>query len=108
MKKTENIYQVIVRITPTVAHILKKNKGARDDDNLLCTLVWKIQGMKNNSQFRTFRNNLLKGRYSTPESITRCRRKLQEHNEELRGKLYASRHEMEAYMLNQLKLEFDF
>ena len=104
----EDFTEKIFKIAPSVAKILKKNVKSRDDDNLLMCLVWESQKIKPYTRFTAFKRNLVKGNFATPETITRCRRKLQEKHVELRGDNYAERHNEEEKVRNQIKLSFDF
>jgi len=109
--KTNEDYQdfieKILKIMPTVAQVIKKDLEARDDDNILIVRVWEKQGAKGDYSFDKIKEMLYLGKLATPESITRSRRKLQEKNVELRGKLYKERHEIEKLMRNQIKMNFD-
>ncbi len=71
--------------------ILKESTLARDDDNILLTKVWERESSGTFSK-SIFFLNMSKGRYSSAESITRCRRKLQEEDPTLRGEKYNKRH----------------
>lgn len=106
-RKHENFIDKIIKITPIVISILKEDINSRDDDNLLCSLVWKKQGAKDFMNFDSFHKKLITGKFATPESITRSRRRLQEKYPELRGDLYSVRHEQEQLLLkNQIKMDF--
>lgn len=102
----KTIYEQIIRIAPLVAEILSKNLKSRDDDNILCIAVWKRQGMKEGESFKKFKYKLIIGKCSMPESISRCRRRLQQKNESLRGLLYNERHDAEKEMSNQMSFPF--
>lgn len=102
-----NFVDKIRKIIPTVTHLLKADADARDDDNLMCALVWQFQGAKPNMKFKEFRKKLIMGELATPESITRSRRKRQEKYPELRGKFYEERHDQEELLKTQFKIDFD-
>lgn len=102
--KIQSFFEQMIKISPLVASILKKDLEARDDDNILCILVWKAQGAKEKSSFKQFKYNLILNKFATPETITRSRRKIQEKNSSLRGELYKQRHQAEEDMRSQLKL----
>ena len=87
--------------TKLIKSFLKKgglNKSFRDNDNKLIAVVWnkllkdvdidtkEISGW-------TLLTHLSKGDLPTPESITRCRRKLQEKCPNLRGEVWYKRHQ---------------
>ena len=103
-KSYSSIYEQVVRISPLVADILKKDVAARDDDNILLIKVWKRRGIKENSSFKKFKYKLIMGRIGLPESIMRSRRLLQKRHPSLRGLLYAERHEAEELMKTQMRL----
>ena len=104
-----NIAIQMKKVAPLVASILRENQIARDDDNLLCVMVWERQHViKPNTKFITFKKGLISGKYAQADTITRTRRKLQEKHAELRGDLYDERHTAEEIMANQMKFEFDY
>lgn len=98
----------MLKISPLVADILKTDLESRDDDNILYMAVWKRQGMKGRDSCKKFKYRLIMGRYASSDSIGRARRRLQEKNESLRGKLYKQRHDAEKEMRNQIKIPFNF
>lgn len=53
-----------------------------------------------------FLENLKEGEYGIIESIGRCRRKLQEGNEDLRGRLWRKRHGYQEEVKQQLRMDF--
>lgn len=79
-----------------VKKILENSKIARDSDCLLLTKVWSHESNEYDSDEPRshFFYDLVSGKYSTPETITRARRKLQEMYPELRGERYKKRHEL--------------
>lgn len=103
----KTIYEQIRKIAPLVAHILKREFKTRDDDNILYIEVWKHQGMTEKDSIKNFKYKLIMGKYYSPESIARCRRRLQEKNKSLRGSLYKERHDAEKEMLNQMSFSFN-
>lgn len=100
-----NAYKDYKKIMPTVKLVLEQNELSRDDDNVLCTLVWEKQGMANRRSFKQFKEALAAKKIATPESISRSRRSLQEKIVSLRGKLYLARHRAEIDYINQLRLD---
>lgn len=101
----QNFADKVRKIKPTVALILKRDLDARDDDNLLCCLLWELQGAKPNMKFKEFRRRVIMGELATPESITRSRRLLQEKYPDLRGEYYNERHEQEELLKRQLRMD---
>lgn len=81
-----------------VKSILVNNDKARDNDNLIILKVWAEQNpsLRGATSFVDFSKDFVKGKYSSVESITRARRKIQELNPELRGFKYNSRQNNEA------------
>jgi len=105
-KEIRSFVLKMVQIKSMVREILKYDLESRDDDNLLCIKVWEKQGSKPNMSYSSFKANLITGKFSSPESIGRCRRALQQKFITLRGKLYDKRHKAEEKFKNQYKLEF--
>jgi len=99
-------YKKIIKIKPLVIEILRVNFESRDSDNLLILSVWDRQSNLEIKDYEVFRNLLINNKISTPASIIRCRCKLQEDNDELRGLLYEERKNQEKLTRNQLKLDF--
>lgn len=99
-------YQQMLKVAPLVLEILKKNDKSRDYDNQLYVLVWKAQGVKENESFKKFKYGLIIGKYSTPETISRARRKIQSNKnyKHLRGTMYKQRQLAESKLRNQLSL----
>tara|TARA_R110002020_G_scaffold9962_1_gene38647 strand:- start:744 stop:1055 length:312 start_codon:yes stop_codon:yes gene_type:complete len=80
MKLLSKSLQSIVR------GVLMDSPDSRDCDRLLCTKVW-LKQMGNWWGVPTtgFLDMYVKGELTTADSITRCRRKLQEEDKTLRG-----------------------
>jgi len=81
-----------------VRKILTDHPSARDDYNKLISLYWRDEINESDLDMSkcTMRDFLLEmwnGKLSSTESITRCRRKVQEVSPELRGKTYKVRQE---------------
>ena len=85
-----------------------QNKTFRDNDNKLIAVTWhKLLG-ENGIDTKsitgwTLLTHLSKGDLPTPESITRCRRKLQEEIPELRGTAWDKRHKKQDEVKQELK-----
>lgn len=103
-KSYSSIYEQMVRISPMIASILKKDLKSRNDDNILVFKVWKKQGLKDNMSVKSCRYKVIMGKLALMETIMRTRRMLQEKHESLRGKMYAKRKRAEELMKTQLKL----
>ena len=101
-----DFYNKYLSAKKVVLQVLKSNLKSRDDDNVLFIEVWKIQSEKEILLYSSFKEMLLTGILSTPETISRSRRKIQESTISLRGKLYDARHKQEQLM--RLQMSFDF
>ena len=67
---------------------------AMDDDNFLQALVWKGElGANPNMSAMDFLRMYAAGAFTSPETIRRCRQKLQEEYPHLRGNKYKIRHD---------------
>lgn len=87
----------VKRMEPQVEKLLTDVKALRDNDNALITAIWssEINGRAGAELINGWEllTKISRGELSAAESITRCRRKVQEHNPELRGTKYKSRGE---------------
>ena len=95
----------LITVKSTVAGILTKDLLSRDDDNILILAVWRKQAGRKVFFYSSIQKMLIKGKLSTPETITRSRRLLQQHHIDLRGIMYESRRIQEDLMRNQMKLD---
>lgn len=92
-----------------VEEALVRNTKARDNDNILLSDFWRDEllgdaWMADSLTIEDFFSLLQRGSLSTPESITRCRRKVQEINPELRGETWKRRHnEYEETVKSEIK-----
>lgn len=79
----------------TVNYILLRHPSTRDNDRLLCAYVWQLEEPTRFSTMHadTFLEMFVEGRFSSPDTITRLRRKAQEEHESLRGELWIERQE---------------
>jgi len=77
-----------------VRYILQIYPALRDSDNRLIATFWSMEATEftnykaGQMSAREFLNLLYKNLLTSPESIRRCRQKLQEESEELRGTVY--------------------
>ena len=87
---------------------LKTYENMRDSDLELLSQMWagEIVSYGHNpdkiSAF-DFLKNLADGKFSSPESIVRVRRKLQEQHPELRGKKWEQRHRAQEVVKEELR-----
>lgn len=90
----------VKRMEPIVEKLLNEVTAFRDSDNALITAIWSSElGGRACVEMITgweLLCRISKGELSAPESITRCRRKLQEKHPELRGKRYKARQQAAA------------
>jgi hypothetical protein len=75
-----------------VMHFLNTDPRTRDNDELLTALIWHRETTTTSTlQFLT---EYSERKYTSAESIRRCRQKLQEEFPGLRGKSYSQRHKV--------------
>ncbi len=83
-----------------VFSVLTDIPECRDDDKLLLAQIWQRETQA--SSVGDFFAELMSGKLSHAETITRMRRKLQEKHSSLRGEAWEVRHNMEGAMCTQL------
>ena len=97
---TEKVMAVDVR------DLLFKHPETRDNDQMLVSLTWFYHigrdEVKSLSAWDLL-TKLSKNKLPNAESIRRCRQKLQEHDEDLRGKKYKERHKLECEVKEEIK-----
>ena len=90
-----------------VKRILEEVPAARDSDNILVTLIWddELGGPNYTHNISAFKllSMISRGDVCNYGSISRCRRKVQEHNKDLRGDKWDSRHRLEDKVKEELK-----
>lgn len=96
-------------VTANVEKLLIEYSETRDDDlRLVATYYYKFhQNLINDKTALDFVKAIAQGRVISSDLITRTRRKLQEHNLELRGKKWKERHQRQQTVkkeLNELKI----
>jgi hypothetical protein len=96
-------------VTANVEKLLIEYSETRDDDlRLVATYYFKFhQNLINDKTALDFVKAIAQGRVISSDLITRTRRKLQEHNPELRGKKWKERHQKQQTVkkeLNELKI----
>lgn len=79
----------LIHKTTQVKTLLQKSKHLRDDDMQLIAKVWAMESglSESNPLFR----KMVSGKLTSPDYITRARRKIQEETPSLRGKTYKAR-----------------
>ena len=86
LKKTKEVVENLLRTRP----------ATRDSDELLICLVYDKLGTSWKLPFGEVMNKVNNGELPAFESVSRCRRKMQEKYPELRGKAYEQRIKKEA------------
>lgn len=75
-----------------IEKLLKDRKALRDSDSQLIRAVWTSQVKAlNQMSAADLLNLLVSGKLANPETIRRCRQRIQEENKALRGKTYKMR-----------------
>jgi hypothetical protein len=89
----------LVKIYDRVKELLEQYPFYRDNDNALVCRIWTIElggdaVIKQMTAF-DFMAEYAKDKLTSSESIYRAKRKVMENHEELRGKSYRRRHDLE-------------
>jgi len=94
----------IKSVKKEVLYLLQMHPDLRDNDPGIISEIWKIQ-TRDISKLSAlqFMSRLESGLLSSSESIVRCRRKLQEQFEGLRGKAYKGRHKEQEQVKQEIK-----
>lgn len=91
-------------VTANVTKLLNKFDRTKDDDMLLiATYYYTYYPNLAKGSAMDFLKKFAQGKLVSSDLITRTRRKLQEHNPELRGTKWAERHEKQAEVKSDLK-----
>jgi len=87
-----------------VVNLLTEHPSLRDSDKRLAANIW-YNNIKNVDEIDaiTLLSQFAEGRLPSYESISRCRRKIQEEKPELRGKKWAKRHSKQKIIKEQIK-----
>ena len=94
----------ITRLTDRVIRLLTVESDLRDNDRrLTCNIWWKSVSNPELLMFEDFIKLYIKGKVPESDSITRCRRKVQEEKKELRGKSWDLRHGLEKEIKEELR-----
>ena len=96
---------MIKNLEDKIRDILIKHPETKDNDQMLVSLTWFYHlgrdTVKSLSAWDLL-TKLSKNKLPNAESIRRCRQKLQEHNDELRGKKYNERHQLECEVKQEI------
>ena len=84
---------MIKKVEDIVTSVLRDEVRSRDNDEILCVCVWynQIGHQLDSLSAKEFLRKMASGDLYKAESIMRCRRKLQELHEDLRGSKYEKR-----------------
>lgn len=99
----------LLAVKDRVYDLLLSDAKYRNNDSKLVVAVWKQeylgpgQKLTKNTPLDDFFLAYEFGRLTPADTITRCRRKLQETIPALRGTLWNKRHEIQEDVINQLK-----
>ena len=94
----------VTRLIDTVTRLLTVESDLRDNDRrLICNIWWKSVSNPELLMFEDFIKLYIKGDVPESDSITRCRRKVQEENKELRRKSWDLRHGLEDAVKEEIK-----
>ena len=87
-----------------VINLLTKHPSLRDSDERLTANIW-YNNIKNVKEINaiTLLSRFAEGKLPSYESISRCRRKVQEEKPELRGKKWFKRHTKQAIIKQEVK-----
>ena len=87
-----------------VINLLTKYPSLRDSDERLAANIW-YNNIKNVDEIDaiTLLSRFAEGKLPSYESISRCRRKIQEEKPDLRGKKWAKRHSKQKVIKDQIK-----
>jgi hypothetical protein len=96
-------------VTTNVTNLLKKYPRAKDDDMYLVAIYYYTYYPKlTQGSAMDFLKSLSESRLVSSDFITRTRRKLQEHNEHLRGTKWKERHKKQEEVISDLHKVSEF
>ena len=98
--------QRMTNILPSVKTMLQENQRLRDSDEKLMANIWyKFIGEDKimNLTAINLLQKLSDGTLPSYESISRCRRKIQEEIPDLRGEKWKERHDAEEAVIKELR-----
>ena len=87
-----------------VVNLLTEHPSLRDSDERLAANIW-YNNIKNVDEIDaiTLLSRFAEGKLPSYESISRCRRKIQEEKPDLRGKKWAKRHSKQQLVKDEIK-----
>ena len=87
----------------TVESVLENDVKSRDNDMRLIALIWHKELGDLKDLYYPFLRKVAENKVTNFESISRCRRKLQEIQPNLRGEKYIERHKRQKEMKDDLE-----
>ena len=94
----------IAKLVDRVTGLLTAKSDLRDNDRrLTCNIWWKSVPNPKLLMFEDFIKLYIDGKVPESDSITRCRRKVQEENKDLRGESWDLRHGLEKEIIDELR-----
>ena len=94
----------IINLADKITKLLTVRPHLRDNDRrLTCNIWWDSVPNPKLLTFEDFTTLYVKGKIPESDSITRCRRKVQEEVEELRGEVWERRHALEEVVREEIK-----
>ena len=94
----------ISNLVDRVTKLLRIRSHLRDNDRrLTCNIWWDSVPNPQSITFKDFTDLYVKGKIPESDSITRCRRKVQEEIKELRGEVWEKRHDLEKMVREEIK-----
>ena len=94
----------VTKLVDRVTRLLTVKSDLRDNDRrLTCNIWWKSVSNPELLMFEDFIELYIKGNVPESDSITRCRRKVQEEKKELRGESWDLRHGLEDAMKEEIR-----
>jgi len=100
-----DFYTQYKHVQTKVKHILKEEPKSRDCDLFLLSKVWESELLSKGADCTDVLPMMENKELTSPESVTRARRKLQEKYLDYRGKTYAKRHRLEAFVREDINKE---
>ena len=94
----------IINLADKIIKLLTIRPHLRDNDRrLICNIWWDSVPNPKTLTFKDFTDLYVKEKVPESDSITRCRRKIQEEKEELRGESWELRHGLEKAVKDEIK-----
>lgn len=98
----------IKQVKDVVKTTLQTHPETKDSDLRLLKRIWWKEFQDNGcSSFIQFLSMLEEGKFTHPASVIRCRRKLQQHEPELRGTNQKEKNEVQEIVKTDLKSFYD-